>query len=116
MKNLILFLMFIGAIVFLYGFTFSMENNNTDGKKIFTDKKCNSCHTVEVAGIESKKKDASDLSAVGSEMDAEFMAKYLVQKEKLNDKVHKPAFKGTDEELETLSEWLVSLEKAEKKK
>jgi hypothetical protein len=115
MKNIAAFLVFVFTIVFLFGFTYSINGNSEpDGKQIFVDKKCSSCHTVTSANITSKKKDASDLSNAGAAGDAEFMAKYLTKKEKIDDKVHKAPWKGTEQELKTVSEWLVSL-KTEKK-
>lgn len=120
MKNLVLYLTFIFAIVLLFGFTYSINEGGDDGKKLFVDKKCASCHTVETAGIESKKKDASDLSEVGAERSAEFLLKYLKKEAKLEGKEHKPAFKGTDEELNIIVDWLETLKgdtkKSEKKK
>jgi mono/diheme cytochrome c family protein len=114
MKNIALFMLLIVTIVFLYGFSFSIQAAPQDGKKLFTEKKCQSCHTVTSEGIESKKKDASDVSNVGAEHNAEFLAKYLLKKEKIDGKEHKAAWKGTDEELKTLTEWLATL-KTEKK-
>jgi mono/diheme cytochrome c family protein len=116
MKNIAAFLSFVFAIVILFGFTFSINGNSEpDGKKIFVDKKCGTCHSVTSQDLTSKKKDASDLSDAGEKGNAEFMAKYLTKKEKIDGKEHKAAWKGTDEELKTLSEWLAGL-KPEKKK
>lgn len=115
MKNIIAYFVVILTIVALYGFAFSFSSNDDPaGKKIFVDKKCNMCHTVKSAGIESKKSDATDLSDVGSKMKSEDMVKYLKKEMKLNNKDHKTAFKGSDEELNKLVEWLSTL-KAESK-
>ena len=115
MKNIAAFLAFIFAVVFLFGFTFSInEYGDPDGKQIFVDKKCGTCHTVTSQELTSKKKDALDLSNSGVKGDAEFFAKYLNKKVKIDGKDHKTAFKGTEKELETLSNWLVTL-KADKK-
>lgn len=111
MKNIISYLGVIIAIVALYGFAFTISSNDDPaGKKIFVDQKCNMCHTVKSAGIESKKSDATDLSNVGSEMKSEDMIKYLKKEIKLNNKDHKTAFKGSDEDLKKLVEWLSTLE------
>jgi cytochrome c551/c552 len=118
MKNIATFLTFVFVIVLLFGFTFSLNgNNDPDGKKIFVDKKCGSCHTVESHDLTSKKKDASDISNVGVEGDADFFANYLLKKEKIDGKEHKAPWKGTDKELKTISEWLAGLktEKTDKK-
>uniref|UniRef100_A0A832DI44 Cytochrome c n=1 Tax=Ignavibacterium album TaxID=591197 RepID=A0A832DI44_9BACT len=115
MKNIIAYLSIIIAIVALYGFAFTISSNDDPaGKKIFIDNKCNMCHTVKSAGIESKKSDATDLSNAGAEMKAEDMIKYLKKEMKLNNKDHKTAFKGSDEDLKKLVEWLSTL-KAESK-
>ena len=101
----------------LYGFAFAASNKGDDpaGKKIFIDTKCNMCHTVTSAGIESKKSDAKDLSNVGSEQNIEFFTKYLKKEVKLNDKDHKFAFKGSDEDFKKLVDWLASLKVEETK-
>jgi len=109
MKNLLVYLSFIFTIVFLFGFAYSFNPEGNDGKTIFVENKCNSCHSVEAASIEGKKKDAVDLSKVGDKYNTEFLAKYLVKKEKIDDKDHKTAMKGTDEEVKVLTEWLASL-------
>lgn len=94
----------------LYGFAFiTTDQPADDGKKIFVDNKCNMCHTVSSAGIESKKSDASDLSAVGKDATKEFLLKYLKKEAKLNDKDHKSSFKGSDEDLKILVDWLLTL-------
>lgn len=112
MKNLFVYLAFVFAIVLLFGFAYSINPEGV-GKKLFVDKKCNMCHSVEAAGIESKKKDPLDLSKTGDTYDAEFLAKYLVKKENINDKEHKITLKGTEEEIKAIAEWLGSL-KSEK--
>ncbi len=110
MKNLILYILVIFVIVALYGFAYASEfKSEPDGKTIFEAQKCNMCHTVETANITSKKKDALDLSNAGKELKADFIIKFLKKEEKIDDKAHKIAFKGTDEELKILSEWIESL-------
>ncbi|HCY74596.1 MAG: cytochrome c [Ignavibacterium sp.] len=110
MKNIMIYLGLIVTIVALYGFAFTIANQpSDDGKKIFLDNKCNMCHTVTSAGIESKKSDAVDLSTVGKDKTVEFLSKYLKKEAKLNDKDHKSSFKGNDEELTKLVDWLLTL-------
>lgn len=116
MKNIIIYLGLVITIVALYGFAFTIASNDDgDGKKVFVDSKCNMCHTVTSAGIESKKSDAIDLSNVGNEQTIEFFTKYLKKEVKLNDKDHKSAFKGNDEDFKKLVEWLASLKVEETK-
>lgn len=110
MKNVLIYLALIVTIVALYGFAYTIaERTSDDGKKVFVDNKCSMCHTVKSAGIESKKSDASDLSAVGKDQTAEFLMKYLKKEAKLNDKDHKSSFKGSDEDLKVLVDWLLTL-------
>lgn len=99
-----------------------------DGKSIFLDGKCNECHAIASQGIEVAKSDdgaleedpfggddegddeeAPDLSGVGKEQNAEWIADYLKKKVKLDGKKHRKRFKGSADELKVLSEWLASL-------
>jgi cytochrome c5 len=110
MKNILIYLGLVVTIVALYGFAYTIADQpSDDGKKVFVDNKCNMCHTVKSAGIESKKSDAVDLSAVGKDKTEEFLMKYLKKETKLNDKDHKASFKGTDEDLTKLVQWLSTL-------
>jgi|ERR1035437_24247 len=112
MKNIFSYILFVFLIVALYGFAFSFaQDKGADAKKIFETQKCNACHTVTVAGITSKKKDAVDLSTVGSSYKADFLTKYLKKDAKIKDVAHKVALKGTDEEQTALVKWLASLKK-----
>ena len=112
MKNIFTYFLFIFLIVALFGFAFSFaQSKGADAKKIFETQKCNACHSVTVAGINSKKKDAVDLSTVGSTYKADFLTKYIKKDAKIKDAVHKVVFKGTDEEMTSLVKWLESLKK-----
>jgi cytochrome c553 len=79
------------------------------GKKVFMDAKCQTCHTVESENITSKSKKATDLSNVGAVYRANFLEQFLVKKEKINKKVHPQAFKGSNEDLNQLAEWMQTL-------
>ena len=62
MKNVVLYMILVLAIVGLYGFAFSVNmGTESEGEKIFLANKCNTCHTVEALEITSKKKDALDI-------------------------------------------------------
>ncbi len=52
---------------------------------------------------------------MGDKYDAEFIAKYITKKEKIEDKEHKVAMKGSDEEIKAVAEWLASLKSLETK-
>jgi hypothetical protein len=113
MKNIFSYLFFILIIVALYGFAYSFAQGkgSIDAKKVFETQKCNMCHSVSTDGITSKKKDAIDLSTVGSTYKADFLTKYIKKEAKIKDAAHKFTFKGTDEELAAVTKWLGSLKK-----
>jgi hypothetical protein len=73
--------------------------------------KCGTCHSVEAADLTSKSKKSIDLSEVGKKYDKELIIKYLMKNETLNDKSHPAVYKGTDKELDKMTEWLISLKK-----
>lgn len=87
---------------------------DTEAKALFVDNKCNSCHSISKAGVERKGGTQSskipDLSTVGSKHDADWMAKYLKKEEAMNGKKHTVPFKGTDEQLTTMTVWLATLQ------
>lgn len=110
MKNTFFFVLFISAIVALFAIAYSFaQDQGLDGKTLFIDKKCNSCHTVTSMEITSKKDDASDLSNAGTLGDAQLLKSYLMKEAKINELDHKMKFKGTDEELNVLVNWLLTL-------
>jgi cbb3-type cytochrome oxidase cytochrome c subunit len=99
-----------------------------DGKTIFLENKCNSCHSVQTLKIEKKqgaeeeksvdkddKVKPPDLSSVGLERKADWMAKFLLKKEMIDGKKHRKLFKGSEADLKTLTTWLET-QKAPKKK
>ncbi|MGH7727111.1 MAG: c-type cytochrome [Candidatus Eiseniibacteriota bacterium] len=88
-----------------------------DGKALFLEFKCNGCHAVQAAGVEAKKiageepdpkEKPPDLSNVGAKKDAAWMRKYLMKQEKLEGKLHKKKFRGTPEQLATITDWLAT--------
>lgn len=110
MKNITIYLFITAAIVALYGFAFTVASEDEpDGKKLFLENKCNMCHTVKLAGIESKKSDATELKNLDETKNTEFWINYLKKKEKLNGKDHKTAFKGSDADLQKIVEWLITV-------
>jgi mono/diheme cytochrome c family protein len=93
------------------------------GKKLFLKNKCAQCHTItalkilkdEDGGEEEElaegeeKRDPPDLSGVGNEQKPEWMVKFLKKIEKLEGRKHKKKFKGSDEDLQAISDWLGTL-------
>ena len=98
-----------------------------DGKTLFTENRCQSCHSIVAIGIEKKKpaadevvektdKKPPDLSDAGAKQRAEWFSKFLMKKEKLDGELHPKRFKGADADLATLSTWLETLKKKPAKK
>ena len=96
------------------------------GQKVFTEAKCQMCHTVYSAGIgeppaeDAKKEEEEeaaagppDLSMAGAGRTAEWISLFLQKKEALNDKKHMKSFEGSDEDLAALAGWLLTLKPAE---
>ncbi len=85
-----------------------------DGKTLFTEThKCNMCHAVPAAGIEAKTtSDKMKGADLGGKVEAEFetIAAYVRKEADMDGKSHKKEFKGTDEELQAIIDWLGSLE------
>ncbi len=87
------------------------------GKDIFLKSKCSKCHTITSQGIEregtapTSGKLPPDLSGVGLKHNAEWMEKWLLKEQEMNGKKHLKKFSGSDEELESLTNWLATLKK-----
>jgi mono/diheme cytochrome c family protein len=106
------------------------EAKEPAGKTLFVSNKCNSCHTIEAAGVEKKAAEKSeaaakttatsshkvpDLSSVGKEQTADWMAKFLKKEVATKaGKKHMKLWKGTDEDLTAITSWLAE-QKADKK-
>ena len=100
-----------------------------DGKAIFLENKCNTCHTVQAAGVEKRKAEADeakaekksdkkppDLSGVGLERKPEWIAAYLMKTEAIKGEKHERRFRGPEADLKTVSAWLATQKTAAKKK
>jgi mono/diheme cytochrome c family protein len=113
------------ACAWLVGAAVAQDNAATgakDGKALFLDAKCNTCHTLKAAGIEKRKAAAADpaeakekeksdkkppdLSSVGLDRKADWMGKYLMKLEAIRGDKHSRKFRGTDAELKTVTAWL----------
>ncbi|HLQ67706.1 MAG TPA: c-type cytochrome [Candidatus Limnocylindrales bacterium] len=101
-----------------------------DGKPVFIKYKCGSCHTIESQGIGKKPAAAAaaretpaqeaaevkpvarkppDLSDVGGERNAKWIAAFMKKQEAIDGRKHMKLFRGTDAELATLAGWLETL-------
>lgn len=105
-------------------FAFPAAASAGDGKKIFAEEGCATCHAVSAAGItvvgseEAKKelkgekpggtKSPPDLSSVGVKHDADFLNKYLSKKAGIEGRKHNKRFKGSDADREALVAWLLT--------
>jgi len=103
------------ALAFCASASFSQEEKTGKGKtqeakKIFVDKKCISCHSIESVGIKKKPDQAPpDLSNVGSKHSAAWIMKYLKKKVKIEGEKHPKKFKGSAKDFEMLASWLETL-------
>lgn len=86
----------------------------TPGKALFVAKGCDSCHSVPAAGIVAttkvEKLKGPELVTDPLPPLAE-LGPYLRLEATREGKKHKKAFKGTDEELKTLIDWLATQQK-----
>lgn len=85
---------------------------SADPKEIYKTYKCTKCHSMKIENIEPleeelmKGKKIVDHSGVGLKYSSEWIKRWLLKQEEKDGKKHKIKFKGTEEELEILSEWL----------
>jgi len=112
--NKIKFFGLLGMLSFAVVMFFTAVNAQqepADPVKIFKDLKCNSCHSVDMLGIEKKNKGskAPDLSKVGTKYEIPFFVEYLKKIADKDGKKHSVPFKGTEEELGALAGWLTTL-------
>ena len=116
MKKLIT-LLSVSSVLIMFAISFNVNAfDEPDGKQVFEDEKCNLCHDVSTVGIEAKTKSEKlkgpDLVNLAEVYEAEWIAKYVKKEADKEGKTHKKPFKGTDEELQALVDWLLE-QKAE---
>lgn len=123
MRYLILFIFAIGGTFILMSHQSATSETSFDkGKILFKAYSCNQCHAVSAVGMEAltkvKKEKGSDLSGFKSESAVTIdhfktvMHKDMSDWDKASQELIK-GFKGTDEELQTILDWLGSLEAQE---
>ena len=76
-----------------------------DGEKVYLEKKCAVCHAIRGTGGKA----GPELSAEGAKRDAQWLKTFMKDPKALVPKAKMMAFKGGDEELEALVEYLGSL-------
>lgn len=106
----------LGVIALVVAGLGAADDKTLTGEDLFGKYKCKSCHSLEALGIERKAsedddddEEGPDLSGVGLEHEADWMAKFLLKKEKLDGEKHEKKFRGKAEELDTLTVWLASM-------
>lgn len=93
------------------------------GLKLFKQNKCTQCHSIDslkISKVKSdddeddakdengKKLEPPDLSGAGKDHDAAWFAKWLKKEVEVDGHKHKKKFKGSEEELKVVSDWIVS--------
>lgn len=105
-------------IVGMFSTDISLAQGHAAAVAIFTEHECQGCHSVQIAKIDLDigdlepdeiDEDAPDLSGVGLEHEIDWLKLYLKKKNKQNGEKHEKKFRGTDEEFEVLTNWLVSM-------
>ena len=86
-----------------------------DGRRIFVDN-CVECHGVSSAGLrpkaEKKADQGPDLTGIVDSYEASWIVKWVRKEVERESQTHTRPFKGTDEELQALVDWLLE-QKAE---
>ena len=116
MKKLIT-LLSVSFVLILFAILFNASAfDDPDGKEVFEDQKCNLCHDVSTVGIKaitkSEKLKGPDLVNLADSYEADWIVKYVKKEADKEGKTHTKPFKGTDEELQALVDWLLE-QKAE---
>jgi len=109
-KNLLVVLALAGLFALAFMAAQTLATPADAGKDLFVSSKCNMCHAVSSAGIEAKMKNPKmqgrDLTGITATRDAAWITKYIKKEEKIEGKAHKATFKGTDEDIQALIDWL----------
>ena len=80
------------------------------GEKIYAVKNCALCHAINgKGGTVSPIVRGPDLSAVGAQRDTQWLKTFLKHPKAVNSKAKMMPFRGSEEELELLAEYLGSL-------
>jgi mono/diheme cytochrome c family protein len=110
-NNLLVATILVATFIPLMLITQTLATVAAEGQEAFDQGKCATCHDVSSAGIEAKMKSEKmkgpDLTGIAAKRDKAWLTSYIKKVEKIDGKAHKAAFKGTDEELSALIDWLL---------
>ncbi len=96
----------LGVLLFgITGFAQDEAAQVEEGKKIYGEMKCSMCHKIDGVGG----KIGPELSGVGSRKDAEWIKGFLKDPKSVIPDTKQPPFKGTDEQLDAVVAYLMSL-------
>ncbi len=86
------------------------QAEDSAGQALFLEQRCHGCHAVPNAGIAKAGDDtvsAPRLEALGDRYKRKTMKRWLERKKNAEGYTHLQYFKGTDEELQVLVDWLI---------
>ena len=106
MRKLVLVLASVAVLLMAVGAA-AEEGGAADGKTAFESLKCTMCHSVSTAGVEAKSEKMFKGDLVDLEHDAAWMVQYMKQEIDVDGEPHKKEFKGSDEELQAIVDWLL---------
>ena len=114
MRQTTAYILGIGLIV--GGAALCAPASGADGKAVFLAQKCETCHSVSTAGItattKSEKMKGPDLVGVVQAHDPAWVKDFVQKKIDKSGKKHAKQFKGTEEELTALVDWLAAQQKS----
>lgn len=106
----------VSAVMLLLALTSATRSSAADGKQLFMDQKCVTCHSIASAGItattKSEKMKGPDLGGVVAEKGVEWTLKFLHKEVELDGKKHGKEIKLSDGDLKTLVDWLGTQKKS----
>lgn len=84
------------------------DNLIAKGKKLWSQSRCNLCHTTNGRGGDHIKMYAPDLSKVGTKVNKEWLFNWIKDPKKYFPETKMPRFRFTDDEIHALVEYIVS--------
>ena len=102
----------IGALQSIGQMTATARAQET-GEAAFSEAGCGRCHSVEaveIAATVPERMRGPDLSTIGNDHDAAWVIGVVKQEIELEERTHRLPYRGGDEELSAIADWLVGLE------